>query len=224
MAQKRDPLPRVRDAWSWLGGIAVLGLTLAGVTGAAVVLWENIDVRRIAPELGGPPVMADDPEPPRRATRDTVRFDAVLFDSPRNRDFYPNPDFYPDALDAWQSAVGTLGGSARRVSSLDGLLGVRPEEVLVVPEAACLSDEEVDAIQAHLASGGGMLASGALGARDAECSRDVRDDSGGTPPLSRAQSRDENRTPSGLVDRTAERRPQSLLVERGAQSDPRERR
>jgi len=144
-------------------------VTFAGVVGAALVLCENVDIRRVAPGLGAPTAMSADPATPAPPTRDVRGFDAVVFDSPRNRAFYPDPDFYPDAVNAWRSLVADVGGSARTVSDLSGLQGMDASELLVIPEAPCLSDDEIDAIQAHLEAGGGVLANGPMGARDAEC-------------------------------------------------------
>ena len=51
MRPKRDPVPRAKEAWWWLGGTLTLGLLGAAVVAAGIALWENIDVRQLTPGL-----------------------------------------------------------------------------------------------------------------------------------------------------------------------------
>lgn len=170
MRPKRDPVPRARDAWVWLGGIALLGVLGGGVTAAAVVLWENIDIRQLVPQLaaaapGGLPL----PEPAAPPARDTERFGAVVFTSPRNQAYFTDETFYPSALDAWSELARGVGGVVREAASVADLANAGPEDVLVLVEAPCLSAGEMDAVRAHLRAGGGVVANWAVGARDEEC-------------------------------------------------------
>jgi peptidoglycan/xylan/chitin deacetylase (PgdA/CDA1 family) len=169
MRPKRDPVPRARDSWIWLGGIALLGVLGAGVTGAAVVLWENIDIRQLVPQLtAAAPGRLPAPEPAVPAARDRRAFDAVVFSSPRNEGFFPDSGYYASALEAWRDVVRSAGGVVREATSAAELREA-DADVIVLAEAPCLSSAEVAAVQAHLRAGGGIVANWAVGARDEEC-------------------------------------------------------
>jgi peptidoglycan/xylan/chitin deacetylase (PgdA/CDA1 family) len=169
MRPKRDLVPRAKDSWNWLGGLALLGILGAGVTAAAILLWENIDIRQLAPSLAGPPPPIPAAEAAVAAARDGRTFRAVVFSSPRNQAYFPDRSYYRSALDRWTSVIEETGGSVRRVADADGLRGVADEELLVVVESPCLSTDEVAAVRAHLDAGGGVLANWATGARDGTC-------------------------------------------------------
>ncbi len=169
MRRKRDAIPRAKDSWVWLGGIALLGILAAGVVAAAVALWENIDVRQLVPQLAAAPSSPPLPEPPRPAARDSIRFDAVLFDSPRNAAFFPDTSYYRGSLQAWRALVEEVGGEVREATSAADLRALGPGDVLVLAEAPCMSPGEIAAVRAHLRRGGGVVANWAVGARDAEC-------------------------------------------------------
>lgn len=169
MPPKRDPVPRARAAGHWLAGILVLGILAGGVVAAAVLLWENLDVRQLAPGLAEEPGPLPDPEPPPPPGVERVSFRAVLFRSARNAHFFPDTTYYSRSLERWRNLVGGVGGTVRETRSPEELRGVGPEELLVVPAAPCLSSEEVGAIQAHLQAGGNLVANWAVGARDERC-------------------------------------------------------
>lgn len=169
MRPKRDPVPRARDAWVWLSGLCLLGILGAGVTAAGVVLWENVDIRQLAPQLVTPAIVIPPPDPTPGPARAAQPFDAVLLDSPRNQAYFPDASHYRTALDAWQDLIERTGGAVRRVSDAAGLQELAPADVLVLVEAPCLSMAEVDAVHAHLASGGGVVSNWAVGARDERC-------------------------------------------------------
>lgn len=168
MRPRRDPVPRARDAWSWLGGTALLGILGAGVVSAAVLLWERIDIRQLAPQLVVSPPLPT-PQPPEPAARPTPSFEAVLFDAPRNRAYFPDTTYHASALAAWESLLRDSGGSVRRVGTAAELASVDPSEVLVLVESPCLSGAELAALRAHLTRSGNVVANWALGARDAAC-------------------------------------------------------
>jgi peptidoglycan/xylan/chitin deacetylase (PgdA/CDA1 family) len=170
MRPRRDPVPRARDSWIWLGGIALLGVLGAGVTAAAVVLWENIDIRQLVPSLtAAAPGRIPLPEPAQPAAREPGTFGAVVFSSSRNGTFFPDPSFYAAALEAWRDAVREAGGVVREATSGAELREVGPGDVIVLVEAPCLSSGEIAAVHAHLRAGGGVVTNWAVGARDEAC-------------------------------------------------------
>lgn len=169
MRQKRDPVPRARDAWWWLGGIFTLGLLGAGVVAAGVALWENVDVRQLTPDLAEPPPPLPAPVVPADAARPAVTYSAVMFRSPSSAAYFEAADFHAGEMERWAELVAATGGNVRVVESAEGLADVDPSDLLVVPEAPCLAPGEVAAIGAHLAGGGSMVTNWALGVRDEEC-------------------------------------------------------
>lgn len=169
MRPRRDPVPRARDAWVWLGGLALLGILGGGVTAAAVLLWESIDIRQLAPRLAAPQPPAPPPTAPSPGTHPEIGFSAVVFDSERNRAFFPDAAYQPRELAAWTALLEDAGGVVRRARDGDALHDVAAHEVLVLVEAPCLSDGEIAAVRAHLRRGGSVVANWALGARDGSC-------------------------------------------------------
>lgn len=169
MRPKRDPVPRARDAWWWLGGTFTLGLLGAGVVAAGIALWENVDVRQLAPDLAEPPPPLPAPVVPPDASRPPASFGAVLFASAASAAYFDDADFHPAELRRWEEVVASTGGSVRVVTDAEGLRAVSERELLVVPEAPCLSPAEVAAIGSHLASGGSLVANWAIGVRDDSC-------------------------------------------------------
>jgi peptidoglycan/xylan/chitin deacetylase (PgdA/CDA1 family) len=153
----------------WLGGTALLGILGAGAVAAAVVLWENIDMRRLLPQLAAaaPPLPA--PEPTPAPARDSASFEAVLFESSRNRDYFPDTTYYESTLADWDGLLREAGASVRRARSAFELRALGPDDVLVVVEAPCLSDDEMAAVRAHLRRAGSVVANWAVGARNAQC-------------------------------------------------------
>lgn len=169
MRPKRNPVPRARDAWVWLGGLLLLGVVGALITGAAIVLWENVDIRQLVPELAASPPESPVPEAHPPAARDAQDFEAVLFSSPRNQAYFPDVGYYRTALDSWAQTIEEAGGSVREVVDAAGLRSLDELDLLVLVEAPCLSDDEMDAVRGHLEAGGGVLTNWAVGARDADC-------------------------------------------------------
>ncbi len=169
MRPKRDPVPRARDAWVWLGGILVLGILGAGFAAAAVLLWENVDIRQLTPGLVDVREPLPQPEPPPPPAVESGSFAAVLFDSRRNADYFPGEGFYAGELDRWRDLLTEAGGRIREVGTADELRDVDVSEVLVLPEAPCLSTPERSAILEHVARGGSLVSNSALGARDGAC-------------------------------------------------------
>jgi hypothetical protein len=82
----------------------------------------------------------------------------------------PNPEDYFEAVRQWEIALTEAGVAFRVIADQD----LTPEiasnsTVLVLPSAVCLSDSQRATIQALPKAGVGIVASGALGARDASC-------------------------------------------------------
>ena len=169
MRPKRELIPRAKDSWVWLGGLALLGILGGGVTAAAVLLWENIDIRQLVPQLAAPALPVPAPEPPRAAARQGRAFDAVVFSSPRNQAYFPDASYYRTTLATWSELVRNTGGTVREVANAEGLRSLRAQDLLVVVEAPCLATDEVAAIRAHLRAGGGVVTNWAVGARNAQC-------------------------------------------------------
>ncbi len=170
MPPKRDPVPRVRSAPQWLGGLFVLGLIGAAVIGGGALLWENVDVQRMTssaalrePHTAPPALMSGTP-----AHADTP-FVATLYFSRESRDFFPEADYYPGLLDGWEQLIGAAGGRVTRISNVESIDSLNVEHVLIAPSAVCLSDAEVSAMRAFAERGGGLVLSWAAGARDSTC-------------------------------------------------------
>jgi peptidoglycan/xylan/chitin deacetylase (PgdA/CDA1 family) len=147
----------------------MLGIVGAAIIGAAMFLWQHIDIRQLVPQLAGPVPTLPAPEPPAAASRDARGFDAVVFSSPRNQAYFPDPAYYRTALDSWSGLIEETGGTVREVVDADGLRRLSESELLVLVEAPCLSAEELDAVEAHLERGGGVLANWAAGVRNGDC-------------------------------------------------------
>jgi len=169
MRPRRDPVPRAKAAGSWLGGILLLGILGGGVVVAAVLLWENLDVRQLAPALTTPPGPLPEPELPPSAAWQSASFSVALLNSPRNRAFFPDTAYYARALAQWRGLLEDLGGEVREVSSVEDLRTLGSEELLVLPEAPCLSAAEIAAIRDYLRAGGSLVSNWAVGARDEGC-------------------------------------------------------
>ena len=169
MRRRRDPVPRARAAGHWLAGIFLLGLLGGGVVSAAVLLWENLDVRQLAPSLAEDRGPLPLPEPPVAAASEERGFAAALLRSPRNAAFFPDRTYYSASLGRWRALLEDVGGRVRELASAEDLGALSADEVLVVPDAPCLSGGELAALRAHVRSGGGLVSNWAVGARDEEC-------------------------------------------------------
>lgn len=169
MRQRRDPVPRAKEAWWWLGGILTLGFVVGAIVVAGIALWENIDIRQLAPTLQDPPPPLPYPDLPPASAKAGAGFAAVLFESEPNREYFEDPDFYPSEMARWRESTESAGGSVRVVSDVAGLRSVTAEEVLMLPEAPCLGPDELRAVVRHLGRGGSLVTNWALGVRDRRC-------------------------------------------------------
>ena len=114
----------------------MLGVVGAGVVGAAMFLWQAVDVRQLIPQLADPLPAIPVPELPPPAARDGREFTAVLFSSPRNQAYFPDAGYYRTALDAWVELIEESGGRIREVVDAEGLRGLEEAEVLVLLEGS----------------------------------------------------------------------------------------
>jgi peptidoglycan/xylan/chitin deacetylase (PgdA/CDA1 family) len=136
---------------------------------AAVLLWENLDVRQLAPAVATEPGPLPEPVPAVLPGVEPGSFAAAILVSPRNALFFPNPKHYPRDVRRWRELIESSGGQVREVESSEELGAVEPAEVLVLPEVPCLSDEELELVDDHLRAGGSLIANWAVGARDGNC-------------------------------------------------------
>lgn len=152
-----------------MSGLLLLGLLGGGATAAAALLWEHIDIRQLTPglsEISGPPPEPDPPTPPTVAA---LPFEAVLFVSPRNRAFLSDPTFYADELDRWRHLVADVGARIRVAETAEDLRALSHTDLLLMPEATCLTVGELAAVSRHVETGGRLVANWAIGARDEDC-------------------------------------------------------
>jgi len=169
MRPRRDPVPRAKEAWWWLGGLLTLGLAGGAVVAAGIALWENIDIRQLAPALQETVAAAPVPAMPPAAVRSGGGFEAVLFESELNHGFFQDTTFHPRQIARWREIAEAMDGRIRIVSDAEGLNGVRADELLLVPEAPCVSSDELALISRHLSRGGSIVTNWAFGVRDGTC-------------------------------------------------------
>lgn len=169
MAADRDPVPRARHPGHWLGGLLVLGIVGAGLVAAALLLWENVDIRRLSRAIRVPEAALPTPLPPPVPAHAEVAYRAALFRSPASDAFFPDSAHRPRLLRFWEGLVEETGGAASVVSGVEGVDALGPETAVVAPAAVCLSSAEAEALRRHAERGGGVLLTWAAGARDASC-------------------------------------------------------
>jgi hypothetical protein len=83
---------------------------------------------------------------------------AVVSD-PRNERVTP-AGFYANETSAWQTWLGKLGAE---------LVAPETAELIILPHLICLDPRMGALVQRHLRAGGGLITTGALGARDHDC-------------------------------------------------------
>jgi peptidoglycan/xylan/chitin deacetylase (PgdA/CDA1 family) len=169
MTPRRDPVPRARRPWSWLGGILVLGLLAAGLAATAVLLWEHVDMQAITRSPVRVATHLPEPVPPAPAARPATGFDAYVYRSEASAGFFPDDAYHPSLVERWVELVGEVGGRVVEIRSAQEVEALGGEGVVVAPTAICLDQREVDALLAHAHDGGGLLITWATGARDGRC-------------------------------------------------------
>ncbi len=167
--------PRPRTPWAWGGAILLLGTLVAGLIGAAVLLWRYIDVDAVLQaatgEMPAPvsEVVADVPLPELTGT---VSWTAHLYVPEHNAGFFPDPRYHSDLNERWGALLVDIGAGIAHVRGAAALDSLDGDGLLVVAAAVCLDDDERDAIRRHVDRGGHLIATWALGVRDAECEWD----------------------------------------------------
>lgn len=80
-----------------------------------------------------------------------------------------NPDTYYVRARHWSRMLERAGIPFKEVSDAELAVGLKGANLLVLPGAICLDTPQREAIRSFVAAGNGLVASGPLGARDAEC-------------------------------------------------------
>ena len=167
--------PRPRTPWAWGGAILLLGTLVAGLIGAAVVLWRYIDVDAVLQAATGEmpaPVTEMVADVPLPQLTSTVSWTAHLYVPEHNAGFFPDPRYHSDLNERWGALLVDIGAGIQHVRGAAALDSLGGNGLLVVAAAVCLDDDERDAIRRHVDRGGHMIATWALGVRDAECEWD----------------------------------------------------
>lgn len=191
MRPEREPIPRARNPWGWLGGILTLGILMGGAVAAALALWENVDVQRLTRVPGDTrvAVLPTPTLPPAPAAASGAGaasgggaaggadaaggaggdLATVLFRSPATAGFFPEDDFYPGVLQAWERLLARSVEGVRTIASASEITGLDGIGMVVAPAAVCLDDATVDAFREHVLRGGSLILTWATGARDGAC-------------------------------------------------------
>lgn len=170
MPPRSEPVPRARAALHWLSGFLLLGVMAGGIVAAAVALWQNVDVESLARSAAAvdepPPSPAEALGPVAAAAGGAV---AAIFVSSASKGYFPDSAFYRSTVRRWSSLLGEAGMGHREIATASDVESLDPNTLLVLPQAACLSKDEVEALHAHVAAGGGLVLTWATGARDEQC-------------------------------------------------------
>jgi len=172
MPRRRDPVPRAQSMGHWLGGFLLLGILGGAVVSAAVLLWENLDIKQLAPTIQ---IAAEEAQPlpvPEASAPPAVMeggFEAYLLNSAVNRAYFPDETYYPATIRRWRGLLESAGARVTEIESFSQASEMDSADVLVVPEAPCLSASDIRFIRRHLDSGGNVVTNWAVGARDEAC-------------------------------------------------------
>jgi peptidoglycan/xylan/chitin deacetylase (PgdA/CDA1 family) len=154
----------------WGGAILVLGILVAGLLGAAILLWRHIDIESVLEVAADDPRVEDvAPELALPALTEPPEWRAYVYVSDASARFFPDTTYLEGLATRWESLLASVNASSVRLARLDSLVYGAPGALLVVPAAVCLGEAERRAIRAHLGRGGHLLATWAIGARDGSC-------------------------------------------------------
>ncbi len=143
-----------------------------GLLSAAVFLWRFIDIDSVleAATLAPPPRVVDvTPDLSLPQLTGTAPWVANLYVSRNSAVFFPDKTYYAKLAARWDGLLETAGARVRHISGAEAVEALDADELLVVPAAVCLSDEDRAALARHVERGGHLLASWATGARGADC-------------------------------------------------------
>lgn len=171
MTPASDPAPRARDAVRWLAGFAFLGLLVAGIVGAGMVFWEQVDVEAIL-RAEEPPALErvrDAGTPPAAPAVVETPFRAAIVEVEGTAEFFPEADFHRRQVDRWRDLLDSLGAETVTVRSAGELAGLDAGTAVVVPVAPCLPFDVSLALYRHLRDGGSLVVEGPVGVRDQAC-------------------------------------------------------
>jgi hypothetical protein len=148
-----------------------LGTLVAGLIGAAVLLWRSIDIESVLEPANkdAPAVQAVLPELVLAAPTETTPWRAYLYESRHTDAFFPDQIYYEGLAARWDSLLSGVGASVTRLNGAAAIDSIPGRELLVVPSAVCMDSEERRAIRRHADQGGHLLVSWALGARNEKC-------------------------------------------------------
>src|SRR5690606_21963604 len=152
---------RSASGWGAVTGAFGLLLGAAGLIGSAVWLWNTLpptsglmgSVRN-----GNGATVPAGLESIMRPAAVAGTMVAVVADR-RNERVTPE-GFYAAEVHRWRDWLASSGAT---------LTTPADAELLVLPHSICLTPSTHALVQRHLARGGGLITTGALGARDAEC-------------------------------------------------------
>jgi len=162
--------PKPRTPWAWGGAILLLGTLTAGLLGAAVLLWRYIDIESVLQTADEPPgVEAVQPQLALEEPPVVQPWPAHLYLSQTSAGFFPDSTYQARLALRWDSLLTAAGASTVRLTGTGALPTADARGLLVVPAAVCLDDSEREGIRTHVRAGGNLLATWALGTRDAEC-------------------------------------------------------
>lgn len=170
MSPKRDPVPRARSALQWLSGILMLGIIVSGVVAAGMRLWQDIDIQRLTrtPALAEPYEIPTQLPPTQAAVLEDL-LQVALFYSRPSAAFFPDPEYYPNLVNHWETLIEQSGGRVSRIESIEEVSKLGSDQVLLVPSAVCMTNSEATALRQHAERGGGLVMTWAVGARDSTC-------------------------------------------------------
>jgi peptidoglycan/xylan/chitin deacetylase (PgdA/CDA1 family) len=143
--------------WLIAGSVSALALLVA----LGFLFWRDLPsiIPRVGSAVALPPF---NPPTDLPAVLPTIRLDGIrvaLIEEPENIRVTP-PQYYAQAQARWRTMLRHAGAIISAPGQAD---------VLIVAEAQCLGPQHRRLLAAHLARGGGIVSTGALGARAGQC-------------------------------------------------------
>lgn len=172
MAARTAEQAHARAPWVWAGAMLLLGTLTAGLVGAAVALWQYIDIEALMrPGYAAEPVVVTAPvaEVPLAELTATRGWTAYRYESERSAGFFPERGYYDELTERWDALLAGVGADVRRISGAQAIDSLDGDALLVMPVTVCLGDDERDAVLDYIDRGGNLLATWAIGARDESC-------------------------------------------------------